>query len=191
MVEKQKYFMDISISLRSNEQEVIQACIRNENWAQKLVYEEYYEQMLCLCMRYSSSHEDALDILHDGFLKVFQHIPKYEVGTMLSAWIRRIMVNTAIDFYRRESRRSTADLDEARTVWVDGQNVIGELNAEDVMKAIQMLSPIYRSIFNLYVMEGFSHKEIADTLHISEGTSRSNLVKARQKLKEMLIHYER
>jgi RNA polymerase sigma-70 factor (ECF subfamily) len=76
-------------------------------------------------------------------------------------------------------------------VWVDGQNVIGELNAEDVMKAIQMLSPIYRSIFNLYVMEGYSHKEIADTLHISEGTSRSNLVKARQKLKEMLMHYER
>ena len=110
---------------------------------------------------------------------------------MLSAWIRRIMVNTAIDFYRRESRRSTTDLDEARTVWVDGQNVIGELNAEDVMKAIQMLSPIYRSIFNLYVMEGYSHKEIADTLHISEGTSRSNLVKARQKLKEMLMHYER
>ena len=118
-------------------------------------------------MRYSSSHEDALDILHDGFLKVFQHIPKYEIGTMLSAWIRRIMVNTAIDFYRRESRRSTTDLDEARTVWVDGQNVIGELN------------------------EGYSHKEIADTLHISEGTSRSNLVKARQKLKEMLMHYER
>ena len=178
--------MDYSLNISSNEASLIQACMAGESWAQKRIYEEHHNAMLNVCMRYSSSQEDALDILHDGFLKVFQNIHQYQSGTLIGAWIKRIMINTAIDFYRKEKRRFTSDLEDAKTVSVSSVNPIHNLAIEEVMKAIHQLSPMYRSVFNLFVIEGLSHKEISETLHITESTSRSNLVKARLKLKEIL-----
>lgn len=178
--------MNIAINLHATELDVIQACVRKEEWAQQRIYEEYHQVMLGVCMRYASSENEALDILHEAYLKVFQNIHTYEAGTMLGAWIRRIMVNTSIDYYRREKRRITVDLEEARTMSVSSSNPISQLNIEEIMAAIQKLSPIYRSVFNLYVVDGYSHREIADQLGITESTSRSNLVKARIKLKELL-----
>lgn len=182
--------MNITVSLPISELELIQACVRRENWAQKKIYEDYHNGMLAVCIRYSNTHDDALDILHEGFLKVFMNIQHYEVGTMLAAWIRRIMVNTAIDYYRKESKRITSDLEEARTMTINNNTPIQSMSADEVMSAVQKLSPIYRSVFNMYVVEGYSHKEIAEKLNITESTSRSNLVKARNKLKELLTGYE-
>ena len=178
--------MDISINLQGGELDYINACIRKESWAQKKLYEDYYPSMMPLCLRYSNNREDALDILHEGFIKVFKNIAKYQAGTSLSSWIRRIMVNTAIDFYRKRTRRRTENIETAYHVSSNAPDSISQLAAEEILEALQLLSPAYRSVFNLYVIEGYAHKEIAAILNITESTSRSNLVKARSKLRKIL-----
>lgn len=178
--------MDLVLYKNQEEQDLIQACVRNERWAQKLLYEEYYSKMMGVCMRYSNNEQDALDILHEGFIKVYKHISKYQPGTSLSAWIRRIMVNTAIDYYRKSIRRRTEDLDQAFDLGSNDADAISQCTEKEILEAVQQLSPAYRTVFNLYVIEGYSHREIGDMLDITESTSRSNLVKARSKLKEIL-----
>lgn len=178
--------MDIALPLENNEKGLIQACVRRERWAQKVLYEEYYSRMMGVCLRYATDEEEALDILHEGFIKVFRHISKYKPGTSLSAWIRRIMVNTAIDYFRKNSRRRTEDMDEAYDISTNDPDAISRCTEREILEAIQELTPSYRAVFNLYVIEGYAHKEIAELLDITESTSRSNLVKARLKLKEIL-----
>ncbi|RMF26278.1 MAG: RNA polymerase sigma factor [Bacteroidetes bacterium] len=179
--------MDIALPVGLSEKDLLLACLRQERWAQRLIYEEYYGKMMGVCLRYAGNSDEALDILHEGFIKVFRNIGKYEPGTSLSAWIRRIMVNTAIDFYRKAVRRRTEDIEQAYDLSFQGADAVSNLTEEEILKAVQELSPAYRAVFNLYVIDGYSHKEIADILGITESTSRSNLVKARLKLKEKLI----
>ncbi|NUO03296.1 MAG: RNA polymerase sigma factor [Saprospiraceae bacterium] len=178
--------MDIVLHLNRGEQDLISACMRRERWAQKLLYEENYSKMMAVCLRYASSSDDAMDILHEGFIKVFRHISKYQPGTSLAAWMRKIMVNTAIDYYRKNIRRRTEDLEQAYDLGTTDADAISQCSEQEILEAIQQLSPAYRTVFNLYVVEGYSHKEIADILDITESTSRSNLVKARLKLKAFL-----
>ena len=172
--------------LNLEEKDLIQACLSGERWAQKLLYEEFYSKMMGVCLRYSDSESEALDILHEGFIKVFNNIDKYETGTSLGAWIRRIMVNTAIDQYRKNSRRRTEDIEEAYHLSSDEADAISQYAEKEILRAVQSLSPSYRAVFNLYVIEGYSHREVAVMLEISESTSRSNLVKARAKLRQIL-----
>jgi RNA polymerase sigma-70 factor (ECF subfamily) len=178
--------MDLVLQLELQERNLIEACIARERWAQQKLYEEYYPKMMGICLRYASDSEDALDILHEGFIKVFKNIAIYQPGTSLTAWIRRIMVNTAIDYYRKAVRRRTEDLDTAYDLSVDDADAISQCTEKDILLAVQRLTPAYRTVFNLYVIEGFSHKEISDQLGITESTSRSNLVKARLKLQAIL-----
>jgi len=178
--------MDITLELQHDEGDFISACVRKERWAQKKLYEDHYSKMMGVCLRYSNNREDALDILHEGFIKIFKNMSKYQSGTSLSAWIRRIMVNTSIDYYRKSIRRRTEDLETAYDVSSNDANVISQCSEKEILSAVQTLSPAYRTVFNLYVIEGYSHREIADQLRITESTSRSNLVKARLKLKELL-----
>ena len=99
--------MDIVLHLSRGEQDLVSACMRHERWAQKLLYEEHYSKMMAVCLRYASSSDDAMDIMHEGFIKVFRHIAKYQPGTSLAAWMRKIMVNTAIDYYRKNIDRKS------------------------------------------------------------------------------------
>jgi RNA polymerase sigma-70 factor (ECF subfamily) len=142
--------------------------------------------MMGVCLRYSNDKQDALDILHDGFIRVFKNIARYNTGTSLSAWIRRIMVNTAIDYYRKNQRRRTENLDMVYNATSNDPDVISSMSEKEILSCIQQLTPAYRSVFNLYIIEGYSHREIAKRLDITESTSRSNLVKARAKLKALL-----
>ena len=178
--------MSISISLENQERDFIEACIAKERWAQKQLYEDNYTVLMGVCLRYSSNRDDALDILHEGFIKILNNIHKYQPGTSLVAWMRRIIVNTAIDYYRMQSRRRTEDLETAYSIQTNEPDALSKLTVQEIIKCIQRLSPAYRSVFNLYVVEGFSHREIAEILEITESTSRSNLVKARSKLKDLL-----
>jgi RNA polymerase sigma factor (sigma-70 family) len=179
--------MDFALYLQTKEGDLIKACIRKERWAQQLLYEEYYSSMMGVCLRYANNEEDALDILHEGFIKVFKHIARYQPGTSLNSWIRRIMVNTSIDYYRKSIRRRTEDLETAYELSAQDADAVSQCSEHQILEAVQQLSPAYRTVFNLYVIEGYSHKEIADMLAITESTSRSNLVKARLKLKEILM----
>lgn len=173
--------------LSYQENDLIAACIRKERWAQKVLYEEQYPKMMGICLRYAGNQDEALDILHEGFIKVFKNLHRYEPGTALSSWIRRIMVNTAIDYYRKVVRRRTEDLDTAYDLSTHDADALSQLTEQEILEAIQDLSPAYRAVFNLYILEGYSHKEIAELLNITESTSRSNLVKARIKLQETLL----
>ena len=178
--------MDFVLPFNYSEKEFIDACVRNERWAQKRLYEEHYSQMMGVCLRYARNEHDALDILQEGFIKVFRNITKYQPGTTLVAWIRRIMVNTAIDYYRKNIRRRTEDLDTAYELKSMDADAISQCSEKEILEAVQQLTPAYRVVFNLYVIEGYSHKEIAELMEITESTSRSNLVKSRMKLRAII-----
>lgn len=178
--------MDFVLKIGHNEHDFIAACVRQEKWAQKQLYMDHYGTMMGVCLRYAGDQDEALDILHEGFIKVFRNIAKYNSGTSLSAWIRRIMINTSIDYYRKKSRRRTEDVEQAYNISASGADAIGQCSEKEILESIQKLSPAYRTVFNMYVIEGYSHKEIADRLNISESTSRSNLVKARLKLQVLI-----
>lgn len=177
--------MDFAINLDRAEHDFITALVHQERWAQQSLYEQYYGKMMGVCLRYAGSRDEALDVLHEGFIKVFQNIARYKSGTSLPAWIRTIVVNTCIDYYRKNARRRTEDLDNSTyAISNDDPDALSSLTEQEILSAVQQLSPAYRAVFNLYVVEGYSHKEIGEALQITESTSRSNLVKARLKLQE-------
>ena len=177
--------MDIVLGLDQQE-DFLSAAARNERWAQEILYKKYYPTMMSVCLRYANHREDALDILHEGFIKVFRNLDKFSKGTSFDAWIKRVMVNTSIDYYRKQKRRRTEDLDNVLDAKTPNPDILSQLETQDILGCLQKLSPSYRAVFNLYIIEGFSHKEIAKELNISESTSRSNLVKARTKLRALL-----
>lgn len=179
---------NIALPIDFAEDNFISACIRKEMWAQKRLYEDYYPAMMGVCLRFANNEEDAVDILHEGFIKVYKHIAKYQPGTSLSAWIRRIMVNTSIDYYRKNIRRRTDDIEQAYHLSTEEADAVSQFSEQEILQAIQVLTPAYRAVFNLYVVEGYSHKEIGEMLDITESTSRSNLVKARMKLQQLLLN---
>ena len=179
--------MDLTLTLENNEQDLIAACVKNEEWAQKTLYESFYPILYPICIRYAVDKDQALDILHEGFIKVFRNVGKYQTGTNLKAWVKRIIVNTAIDNYRKTSKNRTSDLDQAYDVCSLDADAVSQITAEDIMSAIQDLPAQYRTIFNLFIIEGYSHAEIGAKLNINESTSRSNLAKARKKLKAIIV----
>lgn len=182
--------MDYVIRLSKDESNIIEACIRQDRAAQKILYEEYFGTMMSICLRYANNEDDALDLVHEGFIKIFTNLHKYQLDTALGAWMKRIMVNTCIDNYRKMVRRRTEDLEQAQQLHSADADAVSQFSEQEILKAIQKLPLTYRAIFNLYVIEGFSHREISEQLHITESTSRSNLVKARTKLKHYLLNGE-
>lgn len=173
--------------------EIVEGCIRGERkWQQKL-YETFYGKMFGVCLRYTKDREDALDVLQDGFVKVFAGIKSYGNTGSLEGWIRKIIVNTAIDFFRRNKRMNVfADSDYVEQNGTEvkdeesNEDEFSNISPSEIMEAVQQLTPQYRTVFNMYVVDGFTHREIAEQLGINEGTSKSNFAKARKNLKQML-----
>ncbi|MEI6313104.1 MAG: RNA polymerase sigma factor [Bacteroidota bacterium] len=171
------------------DKDILQGCVNGERLSQKKLYEKYYSKMMAVCMRYAHSRDEGATILNEGFYKVFTKISGFDIENgNVEAWIYRIMVNTSIDHYRQEvKQRNIKELDvNVHNHHEDSSNVISQLSAEDIIELIQKLPTAYRTVFNMYVMEGMSHKEIGETLQISEGTSKSNLFKAKAKMKELV-----
>jgi len=175
-------------------QKIIEGCVNNKRKYQKKLFDLYYGKMLGVCMRYAKNPDEAKDMVQNGFIKVFKKLEVYNFTGSLEGWIRRIMVNTAIDQIRK-NKRDPFQLNEEMQISNVEEDVPFEaqeaetetkINAEKAIKAISELSAGYRTVFNLFVIEGYSHKEIADYLGISEGTSKSNLAKAKQKLRQKL-----
>lgn len=182
--------MEVTLHVEQLEANLVRACIAQEAWAQRQIYEEHYSGMMQICQRYAGQEDDALDLLHEGFIKVFNYIQRYKPGTSLTAWIKTVMVNNCIDHYRKQVRRRTEDIDQIQHTPVVSEIALDHIAASDILSMVQQLSAAYRVVFNLYVLEGYSHKEIADLLHINESTSRSNLVKARQKLQSLILNHQ-
>lgn len=140
-----------------------------------------------ICLRYSRSRDEAIEILNDGFIKILSKIDKYSPGLSFKGWLRKVMINTAIDYFRRNEKHYQS-LDISHVQYESSaETVFDKLGEQDIIAAIQLLPPSYRMVFNLYVIEGFKHEEIANQLNISVGTTKSNLAIARNKLKRILI----
>jgi RNA polymerase sigma-70 factor (ECF subfamily) len=173
--------------------DLIEGCSKGDRKSQQRVYETYYGKMLGVCLRYTHDMEQAKDVLQDGFIKVFSKMEKYDRKGSFEGWMRRIVVNTAIDHFRKKKTdfvllgadQSVEDFMEVEEDENDSPEF--EFKASQVIEAMQMLSPAYRTIFNLYVFENLSHKEIAGRLSISVGTSKSNYAKAKRNLKKILL----
>ena len=141
-------------------------------------------------MRYTGQEEEARELLNDGFVKVFKNIYRYKADRPFKAWLSRILINTAIDHYRRKQRQpKLVDMVHAQHHQV-GPDALQRLSTEEIFELVQQLPPSYRMAFNLYVVDGYTHKEIAQQLDISIGTSKSNLAKARTKLKALIIQQQ-
>ncbi len=169
--------------------EVIEGCRREKPAAQKQLFEAYYSFGVNICLRYAATREEAEEMFDDGFLRVLNKISYYDPDQPFDAWFRTVMVHSAINHYRRnKSPLVYADIDDAYEVG-ETDGLLERLAADEILAVVQLLPPAYRTVFSLHVVDGYSHPEIAQMLGIHEGTSRSNLAKARQKLQELLIEW--
>ncbi|WP_338872969.1 sigma-70 family RNA polymerase sigma factor [Spirosoma sp. SC4-14] len=170
--------------------ELLAGCLRNSRRSQELLYRQFYGYAMSICLRYAPTREGALEVLNDGFLKVFTRLEQYEQTQPFKGWLRRILINTAVDHYRQEVRHFYhEDVEQADQAAVaESTDAYSQLAYEELMGLIQRLSPAYRLVFNLYVIDGFTHDEIASQLGISVGASKSNLARARENLRQLLKH---
>ncbi len=172
-------------------EKIIAGCKKGKSRYQEDLYRLLAPKMYGLCLKYANDKDDAKDIMQDAFIKVFQKIDQFGDKGSFEGWVRRIMINTALEKYR--SQVTIYSLDERMPLSSEGvqSSVIDDLSAEDLLGLISQLTPKYRMVFNLYAIEGYNHKEIGEMLGISEGTSKSNLSRARiilqEKVKELFM----
>ncbi len=172
----------------------VERCALNSRESQKKIYTSFYGYAMAVCDRYTNNQDDAIEILNDGFLKVFKEIYRYkpaytDVVSSFKGWLRKIMVYTAIDHFRKNHKHQfTTDLDNGVIqVASHAEDALDRISYEEIIRSIQDLTPGYRTVFNLFIIEGFTHEEISEKLGISIGTSKSNLAKARRQLQKILF----
>lgn len=147
----------------------------------------FYAYGMSITLRYADHREEAAEILNDSFMKVFSNISKYDINRPFKPWFRRIVVNTSINHYHsNEKQRQEVDLESAAHNLSREQEILSGMSYDEIIEMVQQLTPAYRTVFNLYVIEGFKHKEIADMLGIAVGTSKSNLAKAKKNLQSIV-----
>ena len=174
-----------------NEIKLIKGCCAGKPQFQKMLYEQYYGKMLSICLRYARCQEEAKDILQEGFIKVFKNIKKFKSEGSLEGWIRRIMVNTAINHFHKIKKYDVNDSIDHSFYELPGnyQNhelMLQNLSYQEILKLVRALPKSCQTVFNLHAIEGYNHREIAELMNISEGTSKSYLARAREKLQKSL-----
>ncbi|OJU77812.1 MAG: hypothetical protein BGO09_03545 [Bacteroidetes bacterium 47-18] len=169
-------------------------CKQGNHAAQRWIYNAYYPMAVAVCLRYVGSVSDAEEVVADcfiSFFKALQQTFRYQDGGSMKAYLKKIAVNQSLMFLRKQ-RHSFEEMDERYEQVADVDlDALGQLSAKDILKVLQRLPPGYRTVFNMYVLEGYSHAEIAEALHISEATSRTQLMKAKLQLQKILSTYER
>ena len=167
--------------------EVVAGCLKNNPVAQRQLYDMYSRKMLGLCFRYCKDRDEAEDIMQNAFIKVFENIGQFKGSGSLEGWIRKIMVNTVWSTLRKNKiNEQSLNLDDAEYLAPSVDYISESVDAKDLLKLIQTLPSGFRTVFNLYAIEGYSHKEIGDMLEISEGTSKSQYSRARAYLQKCL-----
>lgn len=168
---------------------VLDACRAGDGRAQRCLIEQFMGYAKSICQRYTGHPLETEEIINEGFLKVFTHLDRYDPTQPFKAWLRTILVNTAVDYYRKQKKwAQQVGLDELEAIdWND--DIIAAISAQEILALVQQLPPAYRMVFTLFVVDGYSHREIADLLSIQEGTSKSNLRDARRKLQLMIKRY--
>ena len=169
-----------------SESDLIKGCIEGDRQIQELLYHRFSPKMYAICLRYAGNTDDAQDLLQEGFIKVFKNLGKFRGDGSFEGWIRKIFVNTSIEHFRKKVKLYSVNETQEVTIEDNEWNVLDNLAEKDIMSMIHELSPGYRAVFNMHVIEGYSHKEIADILGINEGTSKSQLARAKAALKKMI-----
>jgi len=171
------------------ERQLIEGCVRGESWAQKMLYELHAPAMMSVCQRYVCNRDMALDLLHDGFIKLFTKIGTYTGAGSFNGWMRRIFVTISLEYLRRNDifRQSVELNDEACQIPETDISQFEYLSDDDLFNCVTSLPDGYRTVFNMHAIEGYSHDEIARVLKISSGTSRSQYARARRMLQKMVM----
>jgi len=177
-----------------DEEIILKGCREGKRIAQKQLYEKYVSSMLAICLRYSKSRDEAEDLIQEGFLKIFHNINTYRKRGSLEGWIKRIMINHALNQYKKNRKIPYAEdvdeINESEILFFDEEaEYIEPVPAETLLTMIQTLPEGYRMVFNLYVFEKYSHKEIAEAMNISENTSKTQLMKARRQLQGKIFEF--
>jgi len=163
---------------------LIKGCLKKDRNSQRLLYTQYFSLGMSIALRYSNSREEATEILNDSFIKVFNKLSTYQIEKSFNGWLRRIIINTALDAYRKNKKHyHHVPVEEAIVSYEEN---LDDIKYDDLILLIQKLSPTYKTIFNLYIIDGHSHEEIAEMLDISVGASKSGLSRARENLRKML-----
>ena len=166
-------------------EQLIAGCLEGNRQSQNRLYNLFVPKMFAVCLRYSKDREEAEEILQEGFIKVFEFIHQYKFSGPFEGWMRKIMVNCALQKYRSKRQlHAVINIDVTAAELPVNEDIISQIGTKELLKMVQQLSPAYRTIFNLYVLEGMKHREIAKQLGISEGTSKSNLSDARSCLQK-------
>lgn len=168
-----------------SESDLIEGCIQGDRKMQYELYKRYAPKMYGVCLRYAANAEEAEDILQEGFIKLFKKIGSFRGEGSFEGWIRRIFVNTAIEQYRKKTYLQPIS-EQEETLEGKYLSVLDKMAENDIIQLVQQLSPGYRTVFNMYVVEGYTHKQIADILGISEGTSKSQLSRAKIILQDLV-----
>ncbi len=173
--------------IQLTEQELIKACRKGDRQAQELLYRRYSPKLFGVCLRYASNRAEAEDFLQEGFIKIFRNLYKYKPTGSFSAWLYRLMVNVALEKIRQnQKRKNQMSLDDLVYEPEVSEDIFSGFGARTIIKMVQQLPEGYRIVFNLYVVEGYSHKEIAELLDITESTSKSQLSRAKASLRKLL-----
>lgn len=168
---------------------LIHSCIKQDRAAQKKLYQQYYSYSMSICIRYASNRDDAVEMMNDGFLNVFTYLHKFDLKRPFTPWLRRIMINSAIDHLKKHRKiDTTMHIDESYPIRAD-EPALDAVSYEDLLLMIRKLPPAYATVFNMRAIEGYKHEEVAEILGISVGTSKSNYAKAKHKLQEYLATY--
>lgn len=174
-----------------NEEDLVKKCVEGDVKAQRELFNKFASTMLGVTLRYMKDRTLAEDVLQDGFIKVFNNLQRFEYKGSLEGWIRRIIVNTALDQLRKDKKyQDDIEIDNSYFEPVQKSEVEGKMQADVLMEIIQELPEGYRVVFNMYAIEGYSHKEIADALGISENTSKSQYSRAKATLRTLLEKYD-
>jgi RNA polymerase sigma-70 factor (ECF subfamily) len=172
-------------------EDLLEGCKAGDRKSQEMLYNACSGKMLGVCMRYAKDHFEAEDMMQTGFIKIFKKINDFRGEGSFEGWMRRIMVHTSIEFYRKNLRSlNVVDIDETHEQSASTDFDMSSINVKDLMRIIQNLSNGYRMVFNMYAIEGYSHKEIGKQLGISEGASKSQLSRARAILREQILKLE-
>lgn len=189
-----KIRVQYSINAFMNEKrlvQIIEGCRRMDRTSQEALYDHFYNYAMAISIRYTKLEEEAEEMVNDAFVKVFRNIAThYTPELSFKGWLRRILINTAIDRFRsKQNQPLLNDLSEAQYLQSNNVDIIAQLSYEQLIELIHRLTPAYRTVFNLYVVDGYKHHEIATMLGISEGASKSNLARAREKLQELVKEF--
>jgi RNA polymerase sigma factor (sigma-70 family) len=169
--------------------QLIQHCIKGERHSQSKLYALLAPKMFAICLRYCKNREEAEETLQEGFMKVFENLQQFKFAGSFEGWVRKIMVNCALQKFRGKSHlHAVVNIDDVKTEYGGNENISAQLGTKELLQMVQLLPSAYRMVFNLYVFEGMKHREIAELLGISEGTSKSNLSDARAILKKAVVN---